>query len=115
MPDKYTTDLAVMHVALNTVTMPSTPSRSSRSRTLGLSRAWQPQRGTRGGWQASAGRRGSARVLAQHIILAGHPVFHTPSGSYDSLHTHACPTDHGTLGSALESLSSLALLDGLSG
>ena len=26
MPDKYTTDLAVTHVALDTVTMPATPS-----------------------------------------------------------------------------------------
>ena len=42
MPDKYTTDLAVTHVALDTVTMPSTPSRLSKSRTLALTccRSW---------------------------------------------------------------------------
>ena len=33
MPDKYTTDLAVMHVALETVIMPPTPSGVSKGRT----------------------------------------------------------------------------------
>ena len=47
MPDKYTTDLAVMHVALNTVTMPSTPSRSSKSRTLGVRRGGGAERNRR--------------------------------------------------------------------
>src|SRR5437667_1129236 len=39
----------------------------------------------------------------------------TPSGSYGSLHAHACPTDHEALGPTLASLSSLASLGGLSG
>jgi len=48
--------------------------------------------------------KGSARVLAQHTALAGHSVFHAPSGSYGSLHAHACPTDHEALEPALDSL-----------
>src|SRR5262245_48361029 len=68
-----------------------------------------------GRWRQSGAVRGSAQVLAQHTALAGHAVFPAPSGSYGSLHAHACPTDHEALGPARASLSSLAPLGGLSG
>src|SRR5712692_1770927 len=83
-----------------------------RHLTLGVSCCQKRERSGR--WRQSAARLGSARVLAQHIVLAGHSVFHTPSGSYGSLHVHACPTDHEALGPARDSLSSLAPLGGLS-
>ena len=59
MPDKYTTDLAVTHVALDTVTMPLTPSRLSKSRTLAVSRAQWLERRRSGSYWASAPVRGS--------------------------------------------------------
>ena|SRR5438445_5816496 len=85
-----------------------------RCRTLRLSRCRKRERQRSGRWRQSAARRCSARVLAQDIALAGHAVFHVPSGSYGSLHAYACPTDHEALGPALDSLSSLASLGGLS-
>src|SRR6266849_2734291 len=93
---------------------PCFPPQQNWSRTLALSRCWKLERRRSVGCKQSAAALCSARVLAQHIALAGHAVFHAPSGSYGSLHAQACPTDHEALGPALDSLSSLASLGGLS-
>src|SRR5437016_3240779 len=58
---------------------------TTRSRTLGLSRAWQPQRGTSRGWQASAAAPCSALRLTRPVPVQSHcpalqfglpPTFH---------------------------------------
>jgi len=69
MPDKYATDLAVMHVALDTVTMPSAPSRVSKSRTLALSRCRKRERRRSGRWRQSAAALCSARGSLSPLLI----------------------------------------------